>query len=162
MGLGIEYRCSKCDQQYEVSLGFGFLYRMTYKNVVDEIHNGKYGQELKDLMNSTDNVAVDAVETLFYCSECGSWEVLPDLSLYIACNDIAIEDVKQGSPVIPTIERKDFPQYRLLKKYDHICPKCNKPMQGVNDNEYNKLSGLRLSCPKCSGELNCSSAFHWD
>jgi DNA-directed RNA polymerase subunit RPC12/RpoP len=45
MGMGYEYKCSKCGKEYYVSLGVGFLQPNICKEELKKIKNGEYGED---------------------------------------------------------------------------------------------------------------------
>ena len=164
MGTGYRYVCSKCKEEYEVFQGIGMLFPTTYKNLVDKIKKGEYGKEWKELFETTKNVAVDAETHIYCCSECRSWNAEPGISLYVAVNDSAIEDVKNGYAVfydddsIPAM-MGNKPEYRLLKEYEHKCKKCGSVMHETGNEEI-----CSLPCPKCGSapDMEHFGIINWD
>ena len=64
MGSGFEYKCSKCNNEYGITLGIGMMYPVVYKELVDEVKNGAFGEEWKQLFDNTENIAVDEMHLL--------------------------------------------------------------------------------------------------
>ena len=85
MGRGYCFECKKCHYEYDVCVGFGMLFSYTYKQIVNEIKNGVYGNEWKDIFLSRNDIAVNAEKYLYTC-QCGNWSVKPSLSLYAPKN----------------------------------------------------------------------------
>ena len=151
MGRGIGLKCSKCGNEYSANTGIGFLYPQVYQKTLEDIKNGKYGKEWKDLALSEDLVAVDAESYLYICGECGHWDVEKGLSLYIP-NDVnelmkkeyGDKTVKQRGEV-PYVMSDDLRNdYHLLKGWDHKCPKCGASMHMATRSEETSIP-----CPAC-------------
>lgn len=164
MGYGLGFKCSKCQKDYDVFLGIGMMFPKVYKELVEKIRSGKYGSEWKTLIDSEDNVVVDAEKTVFCCPECAAWRAEPNLSLYVAVNEDAIKEAKSGYPYMhkmsPIAEfMMTKPEYKLLKQYDHKCKKCKIVMHEASDDELRSLP-----CPKCGAapDEEHSSCFNWD
>ena len=164
MGSGFEYKCSKCKKEYGITLGIGMLYPVVYKELVDEIKNGSFGEEWKQLFEETENIAVDAENRVYICPGCGSWIEERGLSLYVPDNEYALKDVKKGLPIfygddsIPAMMGQK-PKYRLIKEYEHKCTKC-----GSNMREASKEELHLLPCPECGSkpDQDSISFLNWD
>jgi DNA-directed RNA polymerase subunit RPC12/RpoP len=153
MGQGLSFKCSKCGKEYSASWGIGFFFPQVYKDLLDNVKKGKYGQEWKELSLSTEYVAVDAEEYVYICKKCGHWVVEPGLSLY-APNDVktlkkkqyGIKNVEEwGEP--PYVMSSDLQEdYHILKRKIHKCTKCSGTMHKAADKELNGLC-----CPDCGG-----------
>ena len=164
MGSGFEYKCSKCNKEYGITLGIGMMYPVVYKELVDDVKNGAFGEEWKQLFDETENVAVDAENRVYICHDCGSWIEEKGLSLYVADNEYALKDVKKGLPIfygddsIPAMMGQK-PKYRLLKEYEHKCKKCCAKMREASKEEL-----YSLPCPDCGAKPDPDSIgfVNWD
>ena len=41
MGIGVEFKCSKCGKEYAADTGIGFLFPEVYKETITDVKNGK-------------------------------------------------------------------------------------------------------------------------
>ena len=173
MGYGLNVSC-KC-QNKELMLGVGLGFPMVYEETMDDIKSGKYGKEMKDLVNSTELVAVDATSEIYFCEKCGDVECLQPLDLYAPKDAEKIKKriVGRWSAAEPqhneTIEelgelpywtpRDDVENgdYVLLKEYIHVCPKCGGIMKKITEEELEKKK-----CPKCKERYEISAGCLWD
>lgn len=156
MGYGINISC-KC-QDKELLLGAGLGYPMVYQETVDDIKAGKYDSEMKDLMNSSKYVAVDAEKYIYYCEECGCVECMTALDLYEPKDIKKVEErvVGRWSAAEPAQNKtvkelgelpyfnSDDEDFVLLKEYKHVCPKCGKVMRKIDEEEL-----FEKTCPTC-------------
>ena len=166
MGCGVGFKCSKCGKEYETHTGIGMGFPMVYKRTIDEVKNGRYGEEWKRLALSEDFVAVDAERYLYICEKCGYWTVDLDLSLYAPNDPETIKTMQYGEKTVeewgkvPYVMRWDLEQdYHLLKKRIHKCKKCGDSMRiATSEEEY------RLPCPECGGtpEKGSICEINWD
>ncbi len=149
MGMGRSFTCRKCGKEYDVFWGIGFRFPLIYEELLEDIKNGKYGQEWKDLVLRGEHVAVDAEDCVYLCKKCGHWDAEPNLSLYAPNDPEAImkkeaaEEEKVSSYVMSYELKKD---YHLLKRRLHKCPECGGLMHRATDSEIS-----RLRCPDCGG-----------
>ena len=149
MGRGYGYHCTKCNYEYDVCVGLGMLFSYKYNNIVNEIKDGIYGNELKDIFSNRNDIVINIRKYLYTCS-CGNWSVEPSLSLYAPKNsDKPIETF------VTEYELKS--DYYCIKNYTHICKKCGSDMHKT-DSTYETM----LSCPKCGNINQPSSIINWD
>lgn len=164
MGFGYEYKCEKCGREYSVVLGGGMLYPEDYKLFTDEIRQGKYGDKLKDLFLSTKYAAVNADRFLYYCENCGHWEVKQDLTIYapkdpekIAKKQYGIKNVEEWGEV-PYMSAFDLKEdYRVLKRHYEKCSVCGNRMKKLSD-----CDDIVIKCPECGAPGIPVGAFLWD
>ena len=169
MGYGINISC-KC-QDKELLFGAGLGYPMVYQETVEDIRSGKYGSEMRDLMNSSKYVAVDAEKYIYYCDECGCVECMTALDLYGPKDTTKVGErvVGRWSAAEPAQNKtvkelgklpyfnSDDEDFVLLKEYKHICPECGKVMRKVDEEELKEKT-----CPKCGEKYQMFSGILWD
>ena len=83
MGYGEEFKCSKCGYEYMYGVGVGFMFPKVYEELLESVKEGDYGEEWKELVLKTDNIAIDAETYLYCCKSCGNWKTEEGLSLYV-------------------------------------------------------------------------------
>ncbi len=167
MGLGYGYKCSGCGCDYNVWLGCGLRFSSTYKETIDDIKAGKYGEQWRNFFNEAQYMAVDAEQYLFICKECGKWEVDKNLSLYAPNNPESIPGKRYGIKTveewgyIPYVMSYDLTHdYRLVHRYAHKCEKCGKNMSMIGEKDLNKVN--KLPCPKCGTINDIHDYVDWD
>lgn len=163
MGSGRAYKCYNCGTKFTNLFGSGMFYSLAYKETIEDIRNGKYGDYLKTVFHDNCYSVVDIDRYLYVC-ECGNWSMDKRMDLYLPIDTETIKRVKYvGKPVDEivcapyAISLRD--DYRLVKKYDHICEKCNSVMKEYNDND-----DVDLKCPNCNNTLssNIYEMIFWD
>ena len=147
--MGRSFTCSKCGKDYDVFWGIGFRFPQAYKELLEDIKDGKYGQEWKDLVLRGEHVAVDAEDDVYLCRKCGHWVAEPNLSLYVPNDPEAKmkkdETKEEEAPsYVTSYELKE--DYHLLKRRLHRCTECGGIMHRATAAEIS-----RLRCPYCGG-----------
>ena len=153
MGGGKQFECSKCGKRYYANIGIGFLFSEVYSKTVEDITNGKYGENFKRSFESVKHAAVDAEYHLYKCKKCDHWDTESGMSLY-APNEEDI--VVRKSYVMPYELKSD---YHIYKRYIHKCEKCSSVMHKATNKELEELK-----CPYCGGAPDERKKFHmcWD
>ena len=157
MGNGIGYECERCGHSFDMYLGCGMAYPSAYAEVVADVRAGTYGEEWKKAFEETEWAAVSAEPKLFWCEECGAWDVGPDLSIWTPKDLEAYKrkdrgDKKMlfyGEPQCP-MERELREDFKPVKIREHACPACGKRMHACLD--AGKAPRM-LKCPDCEGQL---------
>lgn len=157
MRHGYIFECSKCHIEYDTPVGVGMMFRHVYRQIVDEIKSGTYGNEWKDIFSSQKYTAVDAENNLYTC-KCGNWTVEPSLSLYAPKEPDKIDSSLKEYGYVPCVMKYDLDDdYYCIGHYIHRCQKCNSEMQ-----ETDIKTITSLPCPEC-GNINSVSGFErWD
>ena len=181
MGMGINIGC-KCHnataREFMLGVGMGFPY--VYQETVKDIKAGKYGEEAKNIMTTIPYAAVDLVTTLYYCDKCGHIDEDEPMDIYIPKdvekvkkqpvgrwtaadplenNTILNEEIGELSYWTPPSEFEDDnrPEYVLVKKGSHPCPKCKNEMRAIDEEELEKIK-----CPKCGSNYVIFPGVLWD
>ena len=113
MGFGSNFLCKKCGETYSYQIGIGFLYYEVKERLLEEIKDGKYGDEYKKALDENPKADIDGHRIIFKCPQCSYWEDNYDLTL--------------------TVNGK------TIKRYNYTCPKCNIAMEVFNRNNYKTL-----------------------
>lgn len=150
MGDGRAYKCSKCGKEYSALTGVGFMFPSVFKELTEEIKNGKYGQKWKDLALSEKYVVVDAERYLYVCGKCDHWSTDYGLSLYAPVNTDKIANMSFGDKTVAELGYipyvTNFRGFHILKRYVHKCEKCGAVMHKATNKEERDLP-----CPDCGG-----------
>ena len=148
MRAGKNYKCQNCGKQYEVFTGIGYSFPSDYQELVADMKKGRYGTEIKQLLAGNPNLAVDAERFYYECEECGYWSVEECKDIYEHKNSNASSE---NSYVMGYELRQD---YRLIQKYDHVCPKCRGHMK--------KRDVRNVTCPECGKKNKPLEYVMWD
>ena len=166
MGVGYSFTCSKCGKQYDASWGSGYMFPVEYEEIMKAIRAGEYGTEWQKLEAENDYVVVDAEKHIYLCKKCHNWQSEPAMSLYVPRDLEAIkkkhrlessEELKERSFVIPWEIKKE---YRIFKRYVHVCKKCRGLMHKATKEELESLP-----CPECGSapkEPGSNGMIYWD
>ncbi|MBR3227670.1 MAG: hypothetical protein IKF68_03900, partial [Erysipelotrichaceae bacterium] len=132
MGLGIVYRCEKCNEVHGVMFGSGYNFPAKCLDLKQKALNGEFGKNWKQLMTENGDYVIDATYYLYYCKNCGNWEMEPSLSVFgpkYPENSNEYEnfenDFREWS--FCPWDRYDR-KYKLVKRYRHTCSDCGNLM----------------------------------
>lgn len=169
MGSGIGYKCKRCLKKYDVSLGVGMFFPSAFKEAIKDIKKGKYGTELRTVIDSGELIVPDAARYFYCCEQCGTWEVAEDLSLYQPKSIPEIKKQQFGDKTveewgeIPYATRADFEtDYNLVYKNPHSCRKCKKEMTRYDISQFKNDISDELPCPRCGTKNEPDSYIDWD
>lgn len=164
MGSGYMYKCRKCKNEYTVRLGGGMSFPAVYRQVLNDIKSGVYGDELGELANSHQYTAVNAIRWVYICNHCGNWKSDYILDLYVPTDIEKIAKTKYG---VKTVDEWGYvpyvmpyslrANYKLLKRFIHKCPDCGKRTHKASEKELQKLP-----CPNCKTKGNKAAYLNWD
>ena len=159
MGTGKVFKFRKCGTEYNIMTGVGFAFPSIYRETIEDIKTGKYGEELRDLFENDPGLAVDCETDLYVC-ECGNWTTEINLDVYEPLN----EDVKERYARYMYVTRDELKKdFKLVRHHELICDKCGKKMKRIKHPEsYAERYGL--TCPEC-GEKNTAEKYAgimWD
>ena len=155
MGMGKIFKCENCGESFITMMGIGMNFPFEYQEIVNDIKNGKYGEEFKDLMLSREGVVVDLEKCLYICDKCGSAEQNFCFDFYVPKKQEDIEKVTKDSFYVTPSELKE--DYELILKIEHTCDKCNSEMRKVEINET-----VTLECPECGSKMKEDGFVNWD
>ena len=148
------------------------FYPSTYQEILDDVKNGKYGKEMKKLVDETELATVDASFRTYRCKKCGRIESSPRLDLYKPNNiesakktvienrttsEPKFENTVDGLGCDDSNRDKREGDYVLLKRYKHTCPTCKETMDEVGEKATEEMH-----CPKCGEKYKDISYFFWD
>ena len=157
MGLGFEFECRKCGKKYDAYIGSGMLYPRVCRKLMKQVRAGKYGEEFQKLSNTVPYGTIDAGNVVYFCRECGKWEVQPILNFCEPSDPVYLQHIMETSKKAPCpcgLELKEF--YRVIKVYYRYCSRCGSKMRRLK-----KMECRELPCPKC-GEINSGEMVMWD
>ena len=181
MGTGKIFICDKCGHEVHASWGAGFLFPQVYIDTIRQIKEGKHGPLIKSFIEEHPDGAVNAETTLARCDECGHYENVQDLTMYIPQNGYKrVVDPERiwstsayfkGADYIARYELEDH--YIEYKKYPHKCKCCNGNMSIIPLTSYSADSTGRdvdeidseikeIECPVCGEKMIVMSFINWD
>jgi len=153
MGNADLFVCKKCRYEFYAATGIGMMFPIAYKHTVEEIKDGKYGEEWKRHLEDHPDAAVNCESDFFVCVDCGVPKTDLNLSLFLP-----VKKRKRASYVLPD-DLKKRKQFQLLAEYTHRCEKCNGVCKQLGEDERPVLK-----CPECDGEMeiDISRMMLWD
>ena len=133
MGLGYTYKC-KCTSPEPILLGVGMGYPLLCEETRKEMSDGKYGENVQQIVKKYPRGGVDCEYRLYICA-CGRWE----------------NDTKK------TINESVNQEGSKKHIFYHLCPDCGKLMRAVPPNK------AKLVCPKCGEAMtDIQPEIRWD
>ena len=165
MGTGYNFKCKKCHYEYMLFLGIGMRFPSKYRECLNDIKEGKYGEEWKQLALSQEYIAVDASKYLYFCNFCGNWEISYSLSLYkpkdpnsVLNQQFGIKTVREWGYVPYVTPHELEHDYTFIKSYVHKCSKCGKRMHKTDTEQLTSSA-----CPKCGTQNRLfNEKIYWD
>lgn len=160
MGKGFEFKCKNCDHTLYVNLGVGFKYPHHCTRILEDIKNGKLGEEFREIADSIKNPAVYSTEDLYLCENCGELKSEWTIALCSPITDLPRSD-RPFSSVCKCSESDTYVmEYQLGTEYEiklinnYYCDKCKIKMTKVTEYE-------NLECPHCRSVLDYE-IYCWD
>ena len=185
MGRGIEFTCSKCGHIVTASWGCGFLFPKVYSETVKKIKDNKLGPEIKAFLDEHPDGAINAEETLARCNECGKYDNVQDLTMFVPREVYVKEDSPEGiwSFAAPFVGAEYVTPYDLrtgyieYQKYSHKCKCCGGKMSIIPLHSYqpdpegewieemqkkSECTITEIECPVCGGKMIAANLIMWD
>lgn len=161
MGTGFQIKCKKCGHTRDFSLGTGFMYPKVYEKTIKEIHEGKLGNQYKELLQKHPNAIVDASTYVYYCPECYKYILEKDNTLYNPKNN-----QKKSIFGIFSFITDATKEFDILYQWKHTCPRCGQQMLKINEVEFiDYLKDEMLHCEECGTILDLednTEFWRWD
>lgn len=161
MGDGLVLRCEKCGKRYPLMLGVGMGYPMEYDKIMEKLFKGEFGANLQRIVESTDNVVVDAMNYLYVCEKCDFFNIYNALDLYQVINeDMIKESINEDKKWLNGWHffKHDAKNFRILKRVKHACPNCKRCMKRYGETDEIPT----LKCPECHEKLVEGGYICWD
>lgn len=131
MGFVYLLECQNCDYKYEAYLGAGRFY-FDNNRLIKHIKQGRYGNELREVLAMIDNPYASMQNKLYVCKTCGKIEMLHCIKLYE--------------------KRGDYE--KLIYTSENICENCSDKMEPMSIDK-------PIYCPCCKTNLKISVIGHW-
>ena len=148
MGQGGTYKCNKCGYELNAWTGVGYIYPTVCKETTEQAKKGELGEELKKFFEEHPDGKINCEKVLVRCEDCGEYDVVMNLSMYIP---------KEGKA--PNDAIWDLDGYKKLASYKHTCTACGGKMKTVKENEEGFYD---LTCPECGEALEMGERILWD
>lgn len=164
MGKGLEFKCKKCGFSIGANFGIGFFYPRVCEEILENIRQGIFGDEMKNAANTIPNVAVHQKNALFVCDCCGALVVNDVVDLCAPTRQYKKRTVRFSSafdfPDARYVMNSDIGDtYRIIYSVKHKCDRCGNQMRVLKDEE---MLDENLTCPECKEKLTISGVFCWD
>ena len=155
MGRIYSFYCKKCKYRLETSLGIGMMFPLVYKNIVEKSKNGELGEEIQKFFIDNPNGVVDVENVLGFCEECGEYETIKDLTMYVPKTNYE-ESAKDY------VFYRDLKEhYKIFKEYRHKCKNCGSDLKIVLHEESDKHK-RNIICPICKKYMIKKFFGYWD
>ena len=168
MGDSVGFICPKCGYAFGGDLGVGLLYPKLYRETVEKMKAGEYGEEARQFFIDCPEGAVDCESVLFQCDDCHQYFFDLKLSMYIPRDGITIptEPVRWSVEFpfkgVPYASKYDLENdYELYAEYGHRCQNCGGKLSYVT-NDIRFLLERKIACPICHTEMKLSNTMFWD
>ena len=152
MGKVYSLHCKKCNFKFEFNFGIGMLYPVIYEKTIISAKNGELGENIKQFFIENPDGVIDISKVLARCTQCGQYELVQDLSLYLS------KDIKEKYPIFGRL--KD--NYKLFSKYQHYCKICNGEMKIFKEEDLKKHNKNDFICPICNNKMIIKNCGFWD
>lgn len=182
MGCGYDLHCKRCNYNFAVSFGVGFMFPEVYEETVQQAKRGELGAELKKFFTEHPDGAIDVSYALGVCQKCGELYAVKDLSMYLPKDDFSPAKRQSRWSIAAPFTGVEYvspmdlvEHYELFAKYPHKC-KCGGEMKIFTEDYFKKIrysvdtdfptliTEIRdFDCPRCHGKLVVGSGrILWD
>ena len=149
MGWGHSYKCQNCDKSGDIYCDYGMAYPQDCEEVYEDAKNGRYGDAWRACIEKHPNGAFDCALEIYKCTACGFWKNDSRKNYFVGRNAFRIR-----KKYVTNVDRS---VYWCIKRYRHICPRCNKVMHRAD------LKTELLHCLTCGNVLKIDfDQFLWD
>lgn len=165
MGAGYYLHCPVCGYEADVSLGYGFLYPMVYRETQEDAKNGKLGATLKKFYTQHPDGAVNPTLALAQCEKCGKYTSVPDYTMYLPKAGKQKKPPKGRWSVAMPFEGAEYvaphefeEAFDVCKLFPHRCGSCRGKVKLLPEEEID-----HLKCPHCKNQvLTVQEICLWD
>lgn len=139
MGNGFLIKCERCGYEFTCFTGIGMMFPVVYKDIVNDIKDGKYGEEHKVFLNEHPNAVINCERKFYMCSDCGAIDTARDLSIYLPKEDVPAPDY-----IMPNDLKSG---YKKVLEYKHKCISCGGIMR--SESLPDQVEEGNVKCPSC-------------
>lgn len=189
MGTVYRLNCKKCGYKFDAHLGSSGFFPISYEVILNNVLNGKYGEEIQKLVREKQVELmhfVSGTRILIKCRDCGHFEVVPKL-IISKKNDPSVEyqhKCKNFDDVFDSYKNFDDFLASLQDnndsvEYQHKCKICGGEVENFDEIALDKNFGhyfdflrdekfkrnqdnIKFECPNCHEELVVMSVGTWD
>jgi hypothetical protein len=154
MGNGYVINCQKCNYKFEAMLGVGMLFPVVYKETVNDISIGIYGDDYKMIFEEHKNAAVNCEDEVAICNKCGKLQTIRNMSLYLPKDD----GIEPADYIMPEDLKSD---YNKVRDFEHNCS-CGGALRIIKFPD--ELFDGKINCPECGAKLEFDplNMIFWD
>ena len=131
------------------------MFPKVYRDTVLKAKNGELGEEIQKFFIENLNGAIDISNVLGICSECGQYEKILDLTMYIPKKNIELPEKDYHY----YMELEQY--YEVFREYPHKCKKCSGNLKIVLHDESKKYK-KNILCPNCKKYMIKKFIGYWD
>ena len=152
MGSFYQFQCKRGKFKLQVDLGVGIMFPIVYENVMDSARRGELGEDVQKFLLEHPNGVLDAANVLVKCVDCGQYEIVPDLTMYLPKDDSHEEKSPFGWLL------REY--YKVFAEYRHKCKHCGGDVEIFKEEDFKRWRN-KITCPYCGGHPRIARG-HWE
>ena len=160
MGETIVFSCRNCGYDKRMCMGVGMNCDIPklFNGIVDTVRKGTYGKEWQRELKRDPTLVVNVSDEIYICPTCGSFSTGLNLALYKPVEKIRFAAFRHLKRYGTDCTLETNSNFRLYKKYPHICKKCDCDMTIFEWRD----EKIRPTCPNCGGRGEFIQDTLWD
>ena len=167
MGDGYSFRCKKCGYSFMANLGVGFFFPQVYRDTVNAMKQGDYGEKPKRFFEENPKGAITCDSVLVKCKDCGNYFDVPELKMFTPKPGYHPPGPKPRgswsgpfpSEEIEYVGSEIWDNYDYYDQYEHRCPDCNGTVEFI---PYEDIKNGNIICGKCGERMEMEGFIFWD
>lgn len=146
MGKSFTFHCKNCGHNLKFYFGISAQYPEKYQEILNDALIGNLGAEIQKFLIEKPAGAIDISRVLAKCENCGHYEMVRDLTMYLPK-----ENFLQNKDCLPLPEdmKNNFDKFA---DYHHKCSYCGEPVEIITAENFFD-SKITLQCPNCDSEM---------
>lgn len=152
MGKSYTFQCKKGKYKLYANLGVGMSFPRVFAKIMCKARNGEFGEVPQKFLLENPNGVLDVSNVLAKCVQCGQYDIVPDLTMYLPKNPC---------------HNKDFPMtwelrehYKIFAEYQHKCKQCGGNVEIFKETDFETWK-CKITCPYCQGQMGVAKGV-WD
>ena len=145
MGKSFTFQCKDCGHKLKFYFGISAEYPERYQEILNAALTGNLGAEIQKFLIKNPAGAIDISRVLANCDNCGKFEMVRDLSMYLPTENFT----QKNNPPLPEDLKKNFVKFA---DYQHKCSYCGEPVEIITEENFFDKK-IILQCPNCDSEM---------
>ena len=152
MGSYYQFQCKKGKFALCANLGFGMMFPRVYESIMNSARQGELGEDVRKFLLEHPDGVLDVANVLAKCVDCGQYEIVHDLTMYLP------KDVAHKEKFSFGWQLREY--YELFSKYRHKCRHCGGDVEIFREEDFKRWRN-KITCPYCGGQTGVARG-HWD